>query len=89
MAMSSDLDAATGPQRAAGRLAHIRIAIPSFRWMGAESWRRSAPALLSREELLSIFGGEFTRLRQRPKLTEREKHEREIARSIRQALYPA
>lgn len=70
---------------------YFRIAVPSFRSFGVHPAPEPEPeAILSREELQSLFQGELgPRVRKRGVLTEREEQQKHQARRIRHALYPA
>lgn len=68
----------------------LRIAVPSFRAFGVHPAPEPEPgAILSREELQSLFQGELgPRARKRSALSEREEQQKRQAGRIRSALYP-
>jgi hypothetical protein len=90
MAMKSDIEPSGAFQALIARTAHVRIAIPSWRWSVIDlRTDQRQPQTLSREEIVSLFEGELGRKRRRPQLTEREESDKAQAGSIRRALYPS
>ncbi len=90
MAMKSDIEPLGALHALIARTAHVRIAVPSWRWsvIDFRPEARKVPRL-SREEIVSLFEGELGPRRRRPQLTEREENDKARAGSIRKALYPS
>ena len=66
----------------------LRIAVPAFRLAGFRHQPQPQPReSLSRDELLALFRGELSPA-QTVRLTEAEVREKDMAHSIRRALYP-
>ncbi|MFZ5708506.1 MAG: hypothetical protein ACOY4T_02300 [Pseudomonadota bacterium] len=87
MAMKSDEDMPSRHAGLASRVARLRIAVPSWRFVGFPPRPGPEASRLSREEIVSLFERELGRRRRA--LTESEQRQSELARSIRRALYPA
>ncbi len=86
MTTATEQNFGRGSARRAGGL---RIAIPSWRFVGIRFDADPEPEPVSREELQALFHGELTvRSRKDAPLTDSEEREKSIARRIRQALYP-
>lgn len=66
----------------------LRIAIPSWRFVGIHIEPDPEPETLSKEELQTLFRGELAPKAKKRVLTESEEREKSIANRIRQALYP-
>jgi hypothetical protein len=85
--MSQTAEGMAGPSaRRQGPL--LRIAVPAWRGCGALQQPIPDPGIVSREEILELFGGELSGRRRRTRLTDVEHREKELARAIRSALYP-
>ncbi len=66
----------------------LRIAIPSWRFVGIHVEPEPEPETVSREELQTLFHGELSPKAQKRLLTDQETAEKSLADRIRQALYP-
>lgn len=66
----------------------LRIAIPSWRFVGIHFEPGSDVDAVSREEIQALFHGELNPKSNRKGLTEAEERQRSLARKIRNALYP-
>lgn len=66
----------------------LRIAIPSWRFVGIHIEPEPEPEPVSREEIQALFSGELTSRARRRGLTDDEERQKSIALKIRRALYP-
>ncbi|MGB3317275.1 MAG: hypothetical protein WBB85_23050 [Albidovulum sp.] len=66
----------------------LRIAIPSWRFVGIHIEPDAEPVTLSKEELQTLFRGELSSRSKKRVLTENEEQEQSVADRIRRALYP-
>lgn len=84
MTMRVDFAEGTGSSGFFG-IPYLRIAVPSWRFVGIHRVPDEKPAL-SREEIVRLFDGELNPRRKR-KLTDHEEAEKRLASRIRGALY--
>ncbi|MDI3335121.1 hypothetical protein QKW60_01770 [Defluviimonas aestuarii] len=66
----------------------LRIAIPSWRFVGIHIEPEPEFETVSREEIQALFSGELTSRSRRRGLTEDEEYQKSLSRKLRRALYP-
>lgn len=88
MTPNSDHGRATADTTLQNARSFLRIAIPSWRFVGIHLERDAEPETVSREEIQTLFQGELASRARKRKLTEQEERDQSVANRLRQALYP-